>query len=303
MKRKTITLIATLGLLLTGCRTNTSSVLASDSLTPETSTDHPKKEHTGIKTVTPLNTEIYDILVCYPENNISDTSKLSLTNTAPIFLYFGDGAYTADTAKELLKKNGLAEVAAEQGSSIVIVNPLNGSTWSDQDKDVYSAIYSLFSDSSSATLTDGISIDPTDETKTKKIAGSYQRIYVYAVGKGADFAAENVVKKEEGDFSFPNGASIHLDETISGASLEKMTKTVTLTDRDIPLFSIGNSSAIEEGLKHAGTFIKAEKADYRPRSMISSAGREENRVHSPSQVPKVFFFRFVSGKRKESSRR
>lgn len=272
MKQKVLGLSLLVGLMLTGCKGNVSSTESpapsvSASETPATSSSStpttPEVTHTEIKAVTTFQAGDNNVLVCYPENNFSDSSPLITSCTAPVFLLYGDSAYTEETAKAFLKNSGLAEVAAKEGSSIVIVNPV-GETWSDADKSAYDNVVNLISDSSTATIKDGISTSVNMMTKAeqKNIVGTTERIYVYGIGKGADFAAENLVKPLKGSVTYPDGYTRTFDNTIAGASLEHMTKAVTVPKSDIPVMSIGNSDEINQGLSLAGSLTKADSVDY-----------------------------------------
>lgn len=113
----------------------------------------------------------------------------------PMLMVYGDGAYTADTAKDTAIASGLAMLADREGGPVIFVNP-KGADWSADDVDSFMAVREMFSDSSSNIYDHegrGEDTKAEDGTVTK---GCYpatgSRIYVFAEGQGADFAYENL---------------------------------------------------------------------------------------------------------------
>ena len=54
--------------------------------------------------------------------------------SSPAILVYGDGAYTADSAKA--EATGLADIAYEEGAPIVFANPSDGKAWTRWRRDV-----------------------------------------------------------------------------------------------------------------------------------------------------------------------
>lgn len=100
-------------------------------VTAEASETEEETENT-IAAVTEMQAGDSTIYVCYPDNNANDTLSVKTTCTAPVFLVFGDTKYDESSAEQYAVSSGLASIAAEEGSSVVVVNPI-GDTWSEAD--------------------------------------------------------------------------------------------------------------------------------------------------------------------------
>ena len=213
-------------------------------------------------TVTELTAGKNTLYVYYPTPNQADTSAVKLTCTAPTYIVFGDGAATKEEGIAYATESGLAKLAADNGSSIIFVQP-SGDNWSAEDVNVYTDIASLMSDSSTDVVANGIA-DSTDfltGEKSQKITGTTQRIYVYGVGAGADFVANNYLKTLT-TTTFWGGV---MDSTMASATLEGLSDVSKVTKNDIPLVSIDNSDEINKTLKAANTnglFLAAANRDF-----------------------------------------
>lgn len=235
-----------------------------EALEQENQAEEIEVEKVGIAAVTELQAGPNTLFVCYPENNAGDTMGVSITCTAPVFLVFGEKKYDQESAKAYATESGLAALAAKEGSSVVIVNPV-GDTWSDADAEVYNIIAGLISDDSASPHANGITASlnfMTQETEDK-ITGTTGRIYVYGVGAGADFALMNIVKEISGSQTFPDGNTIVFNNTIAGATLNGLSSADGVETSDIPVVSVGNSEEINAALQEAvGSLTIAEAADY-----------------------------------------
>lgn len=145
---------------------------------------------------------------------------VSPTCTAPCFIVFGDKAYTADSARQSAIDSGLAALAAAEGAAIVYVNP-QGETWADTDLNVYFSLMGMYSNSSTSTFVNGIAEESNWATGAveQKILGDTGRVYVYAEGSGADFAAAYLMKKCISSTTFGDGVTIEFDRTATSVNL------------------------------------------------------------------------------------
>ena len=105
------------------------------------------------------------------------------TCTLPIFVVMGNEKYTAESVPAAAEKTGLKQLAFDEGAIVVFLNPV-GDSWADEDLEGFSQIFTKFSDSSNDNYVEG-------KTENGVYAGSLQRIYVFAEGGAADFAARN----------------------------------------------------------------------------------------------------------------
>ncbi len=215
-------------------------------------------------TVSQLVAGDYTVLVYYPEPNEADELGVKTTCTAPAIIVFGDGALSDSEAVEYANESGLAEIAAENGSSVVFVKPSNGETWTAEDEGAYAAVAQKVSDSSTAAVEDGIavSINFMTQAEERGISGTQQRLYVYAAGAGADFAASHYVKPITGQT--PWGMTTTLTPT--GLTLEGISNdgvAESFEANDMPVVSIGNSSAVNTALQAScGSVLIKDEADY-----------------------------------------
>ena len=145
---------------------------------------------------------------------------VSSTCTAPCFMVFGDEAYTAETVKEAAVSSGLDALAAAEGATVVYINP-KGEAWSGADAAVYMALMDMYSNSSTNTYVNGIAEErnPFTGTVAQKILGDTGRVYIYAEGSGADFAAANLMKNVVATVTFPDGFSMSFERTPTSVTL------------------------------------------------------------------------------------
>jgi poly(3-hydroxybutyrate) depolymerase len=201
-------------------------------------------------TITEFKAGSNNLYVYYPTPNAQDTSTVKLTCTAPSYLVFGDGTMKKEDCIKYATESGLAKLAAENGSSVIFVQPISG-TWSAQDVDAYTNVFSLLDDSSTSVLKNGMSESVnfmTGEAATK-ISGNQQRVCVYGIGSGADYIVAHWLRKCEAKTSW-GGTT---DATMASATLEKVSDVTSLISNDIPTVSISNSEAVNQALKTANT--------------------------------------------------
>ncbi len=214
-------------------------------------------------TVTDFQAGDARVLVYYPSSNAADESGFQTSCTAPILLVYPDGGMTDDEVVSYAQTSGLARIAAENGSSVCFVQPVNGSSWEDADKDSYGSIIQSFSDSSQIDAVNGVGYDVDFVTgtagDTKVLLGTSQRIYVYADGAGADFVASTLLQPVSvmSPWGFPT------DATIAGCTLEHVSDVSGVHPNDIPVVYIGDDEEIESLLaENCGEIIKESTADY-----------------------------------------
>ena len=212
------------------------------------------------KTITSIKIGSNEVMVFYPKPNAADSSKVNLTCTAPSYIVFGDGKMSKTKCIKYATENGLAKLAAENGASILFVQPSKDGKWSNNDAKVYDAIIQSMSDNSDTKFTNGISVG----TSTMQICGSKERIYVYGIGTGADLIANNLLKEFKNAFEY-NGKPVRQFKTMASATLEGLSNVKSLGKNDIPIVSINNSKAINKKLKAFNTnglYMTATNRDF-----------------------------------------
>lgn len=186
------------------------------------------------------------VFVYAPESDM----VVSSTCTAPCFIVFGSEPYTAESAEIEAETSGLAELAAQEGATVVFVNP-QGETWTEGDTAVYSTLIGMYSNSSTSTFVNGISNETnamSGQTETK-ILGDTGRIYLYGEGTGADFVATNFMKNVVLDTTFPDGVTISFDRTPTSVSLfNPTTLPETAEPADIAVAVVNGPADTQEKL-------------------------------------------------------
>ncbi len=200
-------------------------------------------------TVTDFQAGEARVMVCYPSPNAADESGFQTSCTAPILLVYPDGGITDNEAVSYAQTTGLSRIAAENGSSICFVQPLNGSAWEEADKDSYASILQSFSDSSQIDAANGVGFDVDFVTgiagDTEVLLGTQQRVYVYADGTGADLVANSLLQPVSvmTPWGFPS------DATIAGCTLEHVTDVSGVQPNDIPVVYVGDDEEIRASLE------------------------------------------------------
>lgn len=219
-----------------------------------------KSETASDAVITAMDFNGVSALIYYPTPNAAETLGVSTTCTAPSFLIFGDRAYDEASASEFAKSSGLAKIAADNGSSIVFINP-DADGWDMSDLKYYANVASTISDSSTDRMENGVlySTDFMTGEETQGISGTQQRIYVYGIGSGADYVAANLLKQ----VNIPSKWGGEADATITGCTLVNAADVSGVEKNDIPVVSIGNSEEINGVLtENCGSILEAEDEDY-----------------------------------------
>ena len=214
--------------------------------------------------VTSMNAGENEVLVVYPTPNAAETLGVSVTCTAPVFVVFGDTAYDEDSAKAYAMESGLAELAAQEGSSICFINPV-GDTWSDADAEAYGNLIALVDDSSTSDVRDGISISVNYFTQEEehKISGTTGRVYVYGIGSGADFVAANFVKPVTQAVTYGDGVTMEFDRTATAVTLVGASDASGIEANDMTVVSVGGTDELNAALEEkCGTVVTADEEDF-----------------------------------------
>ncbi len=242
--------------------TETAEVTTTES--EDVATSAAETKVTDTYAVTILTTESAEVLVYYPIPNVDETSLVETTCTAPVFMVFGEENFEESTADTYANNTGLYEIAAETGSTICFVNPLEGN-WAEQDESLYVEITSLIDDSSTSERSNGItvSLDYVTGDTVQHITGSGQRIYVYGTGSGADYIEKNLLQTVTKSVTYGDGITLESDVTPAAAVVENLSSVEDLVDNDLAVVSIGNTEEVNAALEsHCGSILEEETADY-----------------------------------------
>ena len=180
---------------------------------------------------------------------------------APYLLVFEETKQTMETAKDFAEQSGLAKIAASFGSSVVFIYPTCEGGWENAPEDLFA---SLISESKiSQYYKDGTAIMRDRFTGSWNgfyIRGAVLRTCLYGFGKSADYIAKNCLQRIEGDGLYGKGDITPVTCVLENLSILPVPGK---NARDIPVVSIGNSSAVNKALQAGldNVLIK-DSADY-----------------------------------------
>ncbi len=192
--------------------------------------------------------------------------------TAPAFVVFPEKSLSMDEAKDYAENCGLANLAREQGSGLLFMNPKSGETWENEDEGAYLAAAKSYGIAQS-NFRDGLAImekPGCPDERSYSLLGSCVRMYVYAIGSGADYISSHALREFKGDVSL--GDLGLADLTMVCCTLVKGNKIPKPEKCDIRVISVGNSDEYNKPLKeNLGGFTKEETVDYK-RDFLKEAG-------------------------------
>lgn len=157
--------------------------------------------------------------------------------TTPIFLVYGDTAFSEDAAEKTLVSSGLDVLAKEENCSVAFVNPV-GETWGQEDADAY--LYSLVD-----LWSEEVGSQTGKTADGSKFIGSTQRIYILADGAGADFVSQYLVKDTMKKFNI--FADFYFVPT--GVMLFNTSSTEAACTYGMPAVISGGSEALVQAYK------------------------------------------------------
>jgi poly(3-hydroxybutyrate) depolymerase len=166
---------------------------------------------------------------------VPDVNVGNRATATPIFLVYGDKDYTETSALHEAEKSGIGEIAANEEGVVIFINSM-GDNWNTADKESLPAAVNLFSDSTDFTYPEG-------KSSEGKYPGSRARTYVFAQGKGADFAVSHMVAGVDAKAQYTNDivslkpTALLLDNVASDV--------VTANDgEEVPAYIINGSKSI-----------------------------------------------------------
>ncbi len=168
----------------------------------------------------------------------------------PYLLVFPENPVDFEAAKQLADENGLAQIAAGYGSSVVYIYPTCEGGWSNAPSDLFASVISKTK--ISQYYKDGTAVFRnrfTGEWGNYFIRGALNRSFLFGYGVTADFIATNCLKTVNGDGLYGYG-----DITPAACILQGVSVPVAPERRDIPVISIANSeetnAALLDSLDH-----------------------------------------------------
>lgn len=248
-KLTAVILISTMiAVLISGCATPSGTSASDLPLTTQTTipmTTEPAKIEPVVDEV-----KLASGNTAYVYNPSSDLMGLrSCAN--PVFIVYGNENFTLESAKTTAENSALAEMAAAEGSVIIMINPLGG-TWAEADTKTYLSLYAITSDSGGLKYVNG-----KTEGAAPVYSGARQRFYIYADGAGADFVAKYSL--------FGPAVTTKPDFTPASVTLCNLSSVPVFAPQgvDIPVITVNAPVGIEEQLKIASPsgLYKMETSD------------------------------------------
>jgi hypothetical protein len=208
--------------------------------------------------ITTLKIDGHNVFVYQP----LDTMNGDIINygySAPLLIAVGDEAYSPKEAVAYAEESGLAQIAAENGGSVVFLNPLK--SWDEEKPGLYENVIAktrikqwgfshgiLYDDKIPRTPFEARAMEREgfDPVPEYYIFGSPVATYVYAKGKGADYFARNYLKEIKGKSSM--GDLGMADITMTAITLEGLSVVPKVEFEDVSVVSVGNSEDINRAL-------------------------------------------------------
>ncbi|MBQ2509242.1 MAG: hypothetical protein II529_00320, partial [Erysipelotrichaceae bacterium] len=208
--------------------------------------------------ITTLKIDGHDVFVYQP----LDTMNGDIINygySAPLLIAVGDEAYSPKEAVAYAEESGLAQIAAENGGSVVFLNPLK--SWEEEEAGLYENVIAktrikqwgfshgiLYDDKIPRTPFEAKAMEREgfDPIPEYYIFGSPVAAYVYTKGKGADYFARNYLKEIKGKSSM--GDLGMADITMTAITLEGLSVVPKVEFEDVSVVSVGNSEDINRAL-------------------------------------------------------
>ena len=195
----------------------------------------------------------------------SSDMQVNLINygfTSPCLVVYPDKKIGMDEVEDLAEKYNLKTVAIKQGTGVLFMNPKNGENWDNEQPDGYIAAASNFGIAQS-NFRDGLAImekPGCPDERTYTMLGSCVRMYVYAIGSGADYISNVALKMIGGNTSL--GDLGMADYTMTCCTLINGTKLPAPEKNDIIVVSVNNSEQYNEVLKeNCGKVVEETTVD------------------------------------------
>ena len=184
----------------------------------------------------------------YQPANEMKSNLINYGFTGPTLTVFADKKLSGQEAEQFAAESGLLEIARRNGTGIVFVNP-KGEDWNGEAPGAYEAVASNLAIAQS-NFRDGLAImknDAIPDVVEYNILGACVRMYVYALGTGADYIAVNYLKPLEASSVLGDLGSA--SQTMVCCTLVQGNVLPQPEANDIHVVSVGNSDAYNEALK------------------------------------------------------
>ena len=206
-----------------------------------------------------FNIDDHEVFVYQPKD-VMESDIINYGYSAPLLMVFGEERFTWEKAAEYAEETGLAEIASENGGTVVFANPLTD--WDSEQKGTYELIinktrisqwnfrYGMMYDDKipkNRFQEEAMKRDPNfDHVPEYFIFGSPVACYVYGKGKGADYLARYYMDEIKGKAGM--GDLGMADITMTAVTLENTSVVPEVTFSDVSIVSVGNSDEVNQAL-------------------------------------------------------
>lgn len=209
--------------------------------------------------VTTLKIDDHNILVYQPHDEMH-SDVINYGYSAPLLLVFPEEICLPEEAAGYADTTGLAAIAAENGGSVVFVNPKT--KWEEEENGLYEKVIAktkikqwgfshgvLYDDKVARSPFEAKMMeDPNfDHEPEYFIFGSPVAAYVYAKGKAADYFARYYLREIEGKSSMGDLGTA--DITMSAVTLANLSIVPEVECEDISIVSVNNSPEVNKALQ------------------------------------------------------
>ena len=214
-----ISIILILLLLFNGCEKKKEEARDDRILSVETT----ETEDGG--TVSSFSVDDHGIYVYQPKD-VMHGDVINYGYSAPLLIAFGDRKMNQKEAVSLIREKGIDQVAQKNGGFVVFVNPARD--WKNEEEGIYEKILAKTMVGQTG-FSHGLLYD--EKNNEYFIFASPAKTVLYGYGKGADYIAENCLKKITGASSM---SSLGNDDiTPTAAVLEKCSRKTQIQSNDI----------------------------------------------------------------------
>lgn len=201
--------------------------------------------------------DLFKAKVYVPDNDLPG-NIINFGYDAPYFIVFEEEPMSEDAAISYAKESGLATTAASHDASVVFVYPDCEGGWANADVELFKEL--VASSKIGQDYENGVLINRDRFGKaetTYKIRGAIFRTFLFGTGKSADFIAQNLCTRIDGQYLWGPG-----EITPTAVILKNLSVVPNISRRDIPVVSVGNSEEIELAVSDmTDYYYKTEKED------------------------------------------
>ena len=205
--------------------------------------------------------DTWQVFLLQPANEIQ-SNLINYGFTGPTLAVFPDRKLEGGALSAYAEDCGLLTISKKSGTGIIFVNPPEA-TWAGAPAGAYEAVTANLAIAQS-NFRDGLAIlknDAVPDEVTYKILGSCVRMYVYGIGSGADYVAQNYLRPVQGSVVLGDLGMANLTPVcctlVGGSALPRP------EPNDIHVVSVGHTAEYDRILRESClAVVSRETADF-----------------------------------------